>query len=127
MSDNNRVKEIRAALSMTQEKFGERVGLKKSALSQIENGVNGVTDQLRRSICREFNVNEEWLRTGNGDMFVKLNRDEEIAAFLGDTMRDSGGFQARLISVLSRLSPEEWVLLEDMANRLAEETKKGDP
>lgn len=78
---NERIKELRKALGLTLEKFGERVGLKKSSLSQIENGVNGVTDQLFKSICREYNVNENWLRTGEGEMFVPastFNLDEFV-------------------------------------------------
>ena len=66
---NERIKELRKTLGLTLDKFGERVGLRKSSLSQIENGVNGVTEQLIKSVCREFNVREEWLRTGKEPMF----------------------------------------------------------
>lgn len=66
---NERIKQLRKELGLTLEKFGERIGLRKSSLSQIENGVNGVTEQLIKSICREFNVREEWLRTGELPMF----------------------------------------------------------
>ena len=67
---NKRVKEIRKALDLTMEKFGARLGVKKNTISQIESGKNGLTDQMLRSICREFNVNEEWLRYGRGEMFI---------------------------------------------------------
>lgn len=66
---NERIKQLRKELGLTLEKFGERIGLRKSSLSQIENGVNGVTEQLIKSICREFNVREEWLRNGEEPMF----------------------------------------------------------
>ena len=66
---NERIKELRKALGLTLEKFGERLGVGKAALSRIENGSNNVTDQMFRSICREFNVREEWLRTGELPMF----------------------------------------------------------
>ena len=113
MTENERVKELRKSLGLTQEKFGERVGLKKSAISQIESGVNGVTDQLRLAVFREFNVNEDWLRTGEGSMFVESNEDEEITKFLGDILSDQPDFRRRLISVLSRMTPDEWALLEE--------------
>ena len=67
---NERVKEIRKALKLNQADFGERLGLRNTAISKIENGENGVTDQTLKSICREFGVNESWLRTGEGDPFV---------------------------------------------------------
>lgn len=66
---NERIKELRKELGLTLEKFGERIGMKKNSLSQIENGKNNVTEQLFKSICREFNVDENWLRTGEGSMF----------------------------------------------------------
>ena len=121
MTENERVKEVRKSLGLTQEKFGERVGLKKSAISQIESGVNGVTDQLRLAVFREFNVNEDWLRTGEGSMFVEPDEDEEIARFVGDVLSGQPDFRRRLISVLSRTTPDEWALLEAKIRELAEE------
>ena len=68
MSENERVKQLRMARGLTLEKFGERVGVSRSAMSNIELGNRAVTDQMRRSICREFGVREEWLRDGVGEM-----------------------------------------------------------
>lgn len=68
---NERIKELRKFLNLTMEKFGERLGVKKNSISQIESGNRNLTDQMFLAICREFNVNEEWLRTGAGDMFVE--------------------------------------------------------
>lgn len=68
MTEGDRIKELRKARGLTLEKFGERVGVGKSAISDIERGRNSVTDQMRRSICREFGVREEWLRGGEGEM-----------------------------------------------------------
>lgn len=121
MTENERVKEVRKSLGLTQEKFGERVGLKKSAISQIESGVNGVTDQLRLAVFREFNVNEDWLRTGEGSMFSEPDEDEEIARFVGDVLSDQPDFRRRLVSVLARMTPGEWELLEEKIRELAEE------
>lgn len=121
MTENERIKELRKSLGLTQEKFGERVGLKKSAISQIESGVNGVTDQLRLAVFREFNVNEDWLRTGEGSMFVEPDEDEEIARFVGDVLSGQPDFRRRLISVLSRMTPDEWALLEVKIRELSEE------
>ncbi|MCI5919405.1 MAG: helix-turn-helix transcriptional regulator [Roseburia sp.] len=75
MTQGERVKEIRKALGLTLEKFGERVGVKKNAISAIENGRNSLTDQMTRAICREFSVDYMWLTTGDGEMFVESDDD----------------------------------------------------
>lgn len=72
MTQGERVKEIRKALGLTLDKFGEKVGVKKQTVSRIENGVNNVTDQMVLSICREFNVNYDYLMNGEGEMFDDL-------------------------------------------------------
>lgn len=64
-----RIRELRRHLNMTMEEFGARIGLTKSAVSFIESGRNGARDQTVFAICREFGVNEHWLRTGEGEMF----------------------------------------------------------
>ena len=72
MTQGERVKEVRKALGLTLDKFGEKVGVKKQTVSRIENGVNSVTDQMVLSICREFNVNYDFLMNGEGEMFDDL-------------------------------------------------------
>lgn len=66
---NERIKQVRLALGLSQDSFGARIGLGKSSLSKIERGANSTTDQTILSICREFGVDEVWLRTGEGEMF----------------------------------------------------------
>ena len=70
MTQNDRVRIIRKSKSLTLEKFGERIGVGKTAISKIESGERGVTEQMCRSICREFSINETWLRTGEGEMYL---------------------------------------------------------
>ena len=72
MTQGERVKEVRKALGLTLDKFDEKVGVKKQTVSRIENGVNNVTDQMVLSICREFNVNYDFLMNGEGEMFDDL-------------------------------------------------------
>lgn len=124
---NARIKELRIELKMTQEAFGNHIGLKRNSIAQIELGTRTPSNQVIVSICREFNVNEIWLRTGEGAMLRERSRNDELAAFFGDLLKSEPDFRHRLISVLSRLSVEEWELLEKKARELAEEIKKADP
>ena len=122
---NERIKEVRKTLNLTLEKFGERIGIKKSSLSTIESGKSNASEQTIKSICREFKVNEEWLRNGKGEMFLDLSRSEEIASFMGDVLTDEDGstFKKQLISVLSKLNENEWKVLESIAEKMADEKK----
>lgn len=118
----NRIKALRKELNLTQEKFGERLGMKKNSISQIENGINALTEQLLVSICREFNVNEEWLRTGEGGMFVTLNRTQQIAQLTADLFKgEKDSFKERLLLALAKLNEDEWKVLEKIATDLTKE------
>ena len=111
MTQGERVKEVRKSLDLTLEKFGERIGLKKNSLSQIENGRNSLTDQTASSICREFNVSEEWLRNGTGKMFVDLSRKIQLARFFGEVQVDEG-FKNHFVSAISTMTVDEWAFIE---------------
>lgn len=69
ITEGERIKALRKSLGLTQEEFGLKVGLKRNSISQLESGTNSVTEQMRKSICREFSVDYAWLTTGKGDMF----------------------------------------------------------
>lgn len=75
MTRNERVKEVRKTLGLTLEKFGDRLGIKKAAVSKIEKGENSLTDANIKAICREFSVDYMWLTTGEGEMFVESDDD----------------------------------------------------
>lgn len=75
MTQNERVKEIRKSLGLTMEKFGERIGVSKATISNIENGNRNLTEQMTKSICREYSVDYIWLTTGDGEMFVESDDD----------------------------------------------------
>ncbi len=68
---NERIKLLRKTLKLSGEKFGEKLGVKRSAISDLETGRNNLSEQMLLAICREYNVNEEWLRTGEGEMFIE--------------------------------------------------------
>ena len=120
-----RVKELRKALGLSGEKFGEKIGLKRNSLSQIETGKNNLSEQNILAICRAFNVNEEWLRTGSGEMFKDMTLDEEIISFIGDIQWDaSNTFKKRFISAIAKLNEEEWKVLEKIITACANEIEE---
>jgi len=122
---NERVKELRKILGLSGEKFGEKIGLKKVAVSQIETGRNNLTEQTILSICREFNVNEDWLRYGTGEMFKEKSLDEEIISFIGDIQWDAeDNFKKRFISAIAKLNDSEWEVIEKIMKNMAMEEKK---
>lgn len=101
--------ELNKKEKMTLERFGARFGVGRSSISDIENGRRDVTDQMFLSICREFDVNPEWLRDGVGEMFVAKNRNEEIEDFFNRVLGDDPDeFRPRLIAALARLDDSEW-------------------
>lgn len=122
---NERIKELRKALGLTLERFGEALGVQKSAVSKWERGENSVPDQMFKSICREFDVNEEWLRTGEGKMFKELSRSEKIAVFLTDVLKDEDdSFRKQFIEAFSELDLNDWKVLERICSNIIEKRAK---
>ena len=119
MTQGKRIKEVRKSLGLTLEKFGEKIGMKKNSVSQIENGKNSMTEQVAKAICREFNVNETWLRTGEGEMSLPVNRKTKIEKLTNQLLsEESDSFKNRLVSVLADLTENEWEFLEKKAMQL---------
>lgn len=81
MTENERIKQVRKKLNLTLSVFGQRIGITSAALSKVENGKRNITEQVRRAVCREFGVDENWLLTGEGDMFTNASASivDEIA------------------------------------------------
>ena len=122
LTQGERVKELRKSLNYTLDKFGGKLGVQKSAISKIEKGENNLTDQMLLSICREFSVSEEWLRTGEGEMFVSLNRTQQIAQLTADLFKgEKDSFKERLLLALAKLDEDEWKVLEKIACDLTKE------
>ncbi|MCI8569769.1 MAG: helix-turn-helix transcriptional regulator [Bacilli bacterium] len=120
-TQGERVKLLRKHLNLSGEKFGEKLGVTKVAISNIERGNRSLTDQMLKSICREFNVNEKWLRKGIGEMFLPLDRYDEISRITHQLLtEEKDSFKNRFISILANLSIEEWKVLESFAERLYE-------
>jgi len=122
MTENERIKAVRKDKGLTLDEFGKRVGVQKSAVSKIERAETNVTDQMRRSICREFGVSEAWLRTGEGEPYEEQTRNAALEAELRTYFRNEPDeFREKLIRLLLRLPTEHWDVLKKYALELAAE------
>lgn len=128
MDTYERIKLLRTELGMSQEEFGKKLGVSRSVIANIEYDRLKRPDQkepIYRLICEKFDVNEQWLRTGEGSMYIELTREENIAGFVGKILRNQDDtFQKRFIDMLSKLDEDGWEALEKVANAIAE-MKKG--
>lgn len=120
----DRIKEIRKGANLTQQKFAERIGTKQNTVAQYEIGRNVPMDPVITAICREFNVNEVWLRTGDGDPFQEESRQEQIMKFAVQTIKGSDDFRKQFVAMLAKMDAEDWEALAKLFNKLAGETKK---
>ena len=107
-------------------KFARQLNVTPAYISKLcKDKENIPSDRTIADICREFNVNENWLRTGQGDPYIQLSRDDELSQFFGEVMKEEDpDFRRRLLSVMSRLTTDEWALLEKMAWKLVDELQQ---
>lgn len=98
MTQAERVRMLRKELSLTQSDFGKKVGVGKTAISKIEKSENSLTDRMFNSICREFNVNEDWLRSGEGDMFLPF--EDEVAEMVSQLLEASNPFYDMILDMM---------------------------
>lgn len=116
---NTRIAAVIQASGLTKTAFSRKIGLSQPFVSQLANGDASPSDRTIADICREFNVNEHWLRTGEGEMFSTLSREEEITRFAMEVIRDPNSeFQRQLIATMARLEPAQWKLMEQMLDQL---------
>ena len=122
-----RIMEVIEHKGMNKSEFARKINVTPAYISKLGKSPDSMpSDRTISDICREFNVNEIWLREGIGEMFQERSRSEELAAFFGDVQAD-GGFKEAFLTVLARMGPEEWELIERKARELVEEIKKADP
>lgn len=115
----DRLIEIRKKLGYSQAKFASQLGLSRNFINQVENRNKNVSERTVSDICREFDINETWLKTGEGEMFIELTKEEEIASFIGGILRDEDdSFKKRLISGLAALDETGWEVLENFLNSI---------
>lgn len=126
---NTRIKQLRKTLSLTQSDFGAKIGLTGAAITRIEKGNNNPSEQTVLSICREFNVNEEWLRTGNGDIFEQLTESEKLMKYTALLLKDSKSTTSNIIKNIiityEQLDDTSKEVLDKIINKYIQNMKRG--
>ena len=125
MTQGERIREVRKALGLTLEKFGERIGIKKNSVSQIENGINNLTEQMTKAICREFHVDYIWLTTGEGEMF--LDSDDDFNEQIDQIMASETDARKNLFKFMLTLSEDDVKAMQRLMRKAFEFYKNDDP
>lgn len=119
---NERIKQIRTSEGMSQQKFADRLKIARGNIAAYEVGKNAPSDAVIALICKEFSINEEWLRTGQGEMKRQRTRNEQVIEFTNDALESiDESFKKKLLIALSKLTEQDWERLADMAERILKE------
>ncbi len=124
MTQGERVRKVRKSIGLTLEKFGDKIGMKKNSVSQIENGKNNVTDANIKAICREFGVDYIWLTTGKGEMFVES--DDNFIEKIDRIMAGNDDTRKNIFKFLLSLSDDDIVALGRILDQMTEFFKEKD-
>lgn len=123
---NNRIRTLRKSAGLTLQQLGDKIGITSASLSTIETGKSNPSNQTVLSICRVFGVSEHWLRTGEGEMYVKKSKDEEIMEFFNDVLQDEPeSFRRQFVYKLSKISETSWQAMAQLMTQLVDELTKG--
>lgn len=136
-SVGNRISELIKLLNLKNVQFAQALNIDPSFVSQLISGKRNASDRTILDICRIYDVNEQWLRSGEGDIFIEKTREEEIGAFIGDVISGDDEFKKAFISTLAELNEDGWSILRDIAFKIVEkhqesikganEAKKSEP
>ena len=124
-----RLKAIRKEVNLTQTAFGARIGLSQNFVWMLETGQREPSDRTIKAICREFGINETWLRTGEGSMTASKSRQQEMGELVKSLMSDRPeSFRSALVTTLLRFDPDgpEWEILERIYQNIAKEIQPGE-
>lgn len=116
---NERIDAIIVAKGMKKTEFAQKLNVSQAYVSQLCSGTKSPSDRTISDICRVFDVSEDWLRTGEGEMFVQISRSQEIADFVGDVLQgEADTFKRRFVAMLARLDEDDWAVLEKMVEEM---------
>lgn len=121
----DRIKKIRKELDLTQQEFADRLKVGRNNIAGYETGKRSPSDAVISLICREFNVNEEWLRTGQGEIFIELDKEDLLMQWAGKVLgSESTSFKKNFVKLLMTLTENEWGFLEQKAKELVSYEKE---
>ena len=124
----DRIRELRKALDLTQQEFADTIGVKRNTIANYEIGRNDPVDSVKSLICLKFNVNPEWLDTGEGDMFVEVDPEDDLMEWAADVLRDKPeSFRRSIVTALRVFTVEDWKEIEMLCDKLLEAQKKSAP
>ena len=116
----DRIKFVRTSKNLSQDEFGRIINLSRRQIAGYETGAKNVTDRAINDICREFKINEEWLRNGEGEMEAKMTSDEEFAFLVGAFAAEGNDFKKRIIKAMLEIeNKDDWELIASVVERLA--------
>ena len=122
---NKRLKELRTNLKLSQEELGNSIGIKSRAhISSLENGTRTITDRIINDICKTYNVNENWFRTGEGEMFVPIDADDEYFAAATEISNDNDEFAMAAVIEYWKLDKESKKAIRNYITSLANIVKE---
>ncbi|WP_039242727.1 helix-turn-helix domain-containing protein [Clostridium botulinum] len=118
MNKGLRLKQLRKELNLTQLEFAKKLNMTRSNIGNIETGVINLSDRNIREICNVFNVNEEWLRHGNGEMFEVMEENAELLQFIGKVVAEKDEFIRKTFLTLAKLEPYDWEVVKKIIKSL---------
>lgn len=122
---NERIKELRKRLDLSQTEFGERLHVSRGVINNIELCIVDPKPLFIDNVCATFHVNREWLTDGEGEMFRERTRSEKVAAFVGEALADKPeSFRRAAIEIIAELNPEDWTALERIAKMFVDRLNK---
>lgn len=125
MTSNERIRELREQLKISQTEFANRLGSGRGIIKNIEEGRTVPKPQWLDLVAQVFDVNRVWLETGDGEMFIQKTRDDKIAAFVGEALADNDDdFKRAVLELLADLDAEDWQALKTIAKKINAINKK---
>ena len=126
----DRLKTLRKQLNLSQQEMADKLGINRGTYANYEVGRNEPIDAVTTLICKTFNVSEAWLRTGEGDMFIQIDPEDELMEWAGKVLATKpDDFRRRLVKVLASLDEDQWKVLEEKFKEIAgmdiDEKKEG--
>jgi len=121
----DRIKEIRKSLNLTQQEFADKLGIKRNTVATYEAGKSTPSDAAVSLICNKCGVNETWLRTGVGDIYITIDKDIALMEWAGTVLSETDeSFRKRFVNMLSKLDEKDWETLEKIVLLLEKEENK---